>query len=385
MSVEPRAAESPIENMAVPFLDLGQPCRRLRSEFDEAIAGLIDRTAFIGGEAVASFESEFAAMCGARACVGVGNGTDAIQLTLEALGIGAGDEVITTPNTFIATAEAITHAGATLRLCDVQPDTHLISPGALEAAITDRTRAVIAVHLFGQPCDMDAIRSIADANGLHVIADAAQAHGARLGERRVGTLGQAACFSFYPGKNLGAFGDAGAVTSDDPDLIERIRCLANHGRASHTEHALAGMNSRLDAIQAAVLRIKLPHLEAWNTARREAAARYDVMFADCEQVVPVTQAAGSWGVYHLYVIQAPDRDGLLGHLRERSIGCGLHYRLPIHLTEAYEHLGLGEGSFPVAEALQSRIISLPMFPEITQEQQAEVVTAVKEFVNRSTG
>ncbi|MBN1478279.1 DegT/DnrJ/EryC1/StrS family aminotransferase [Candidatus Sumerlaeota bacterium] len=371
--------------MAVPFLDLGASVKALRAEFDAAISPLIDRTAFIGGEVVTAFEREFAAHCGARACVGVANGTDALQLTLEALGVGAGDQVITTPNTFIATAEAITRSGATLRLCDVRADTHLMDPEALRAAITDRTRAVIPVHLFGQPADMTAIRKIADSHGLHMIADAAQAHGAHLGERRVGTLANASCFSFYPGKNLGAFGDGGAVTSDDPDLAERIRCLANHGRASHTEHALVGMNSRLDAIQAAVLRVKLPHLNDWNEARRKAARRYDAMFEEVETVIPVSQAQGVQGVYHLYVVQVPDRDGLLEHLRSKGIGCGLHYRAPIHLTEAYAHLGLGEGTFPVAERLQAHIISLPMFPEITEGQQAEVVAAVKEFVSVSAG
>jgi dTDP-4-amino-4,6-dideoxygalactose transaminase len=365
--------------MPVPFLDLPAQYRSLREEIDAAIRAVIEKAAFIGGDAVKAFEKEFAALCGVRACAGVANGTDALALTLRALGVGAGDEVITVPNTFIATAEAVTLVGADLRLCDVREDTHLMDPAALAAAITPRTRAVIPVHLFGQPCDMDAIRRIADGHGLFVIEDAAQAHGALCRNRPVGSLGHAACFSFYPGKNLGAYGDGGAVVSDDPDLIERVRCLGNHGRSSHTEHALAGQNSRLDGIQAAVLRVKLRHLEAWNEARRAAAARYREMFGDMEEIAPVAEAPGMHGVYHLYVVQAPDRDGLVAHLRNRGIGCGLHYRLPLHLTEAYAHLELPRGSFPVAEALQARILSLPMFAEITPDQQGEVVEAVREF------
>lgn len=370
--------------MAVPFLDLRAQYLSLKPEMDAALQAVIDDTAFIGGDAVKEFEHEFAAACGARACVGVANGTDALALTLRALGVGPGDEVITTPNTFIATAEAISLAGAQVRLCDVRPDTHLMDPAALARAITPRTRAVIPVHLFGQPCDMPAIRRIADEHGLFVIEDAAQAHGAECMGRPVGSLGHAACFSFYPGKNLGAYGDAGAVVSDDADLIARIRCLGNHGRAGHTEHAMAGTNSRLDGLQAAVLRVKLPHLRAWNAARRAAAARYDALFADVEEVVPVAQAPGVVGVYHLYVVQVPDRDGLLAHLRSRGIGCGLHYRRPIHLTEAYAHLEIPPGTFPVAEALMARIISLPLYPEITPSQQEEVVDAVREFVGAPT-
>jgi dTDP-4-amino-4,6-dideoxygalactose transaminase len=369
--------------MPVPFLDLPAQLRKLQPEIESALQPLIAKGAFIGGDAVQEFEKEFAAHCGAAHCVGVANGTDALQLALEAMGIGAGAEVITTPNTFFATAEAITRAGAALRLCDVDRDTHLMDPAALEAAITPSTRAVIPVHLFGQPCDLGAIRAVAARHELRVVEDAAQAHGATWNGARVGSLGDAAGFSFYPGKNLGALGDAGAVTSSDAALIGRIRTLANHGRASHTEHAAVGMNSRLDALQAAALRIKLPHLDAWNAARREAATRYDALFGDVEEIRPVRQRPEAQGVYHLYVVEVPDRDGLLAHLRERGIGCGLHYRTPIHLTEAYAHLKIAAGTFPVAEKLQSRIISLPMFPEITEAQQVEVVDAVKAFVGVS--
>ncbi|NUP90918.1 MAG: DegT/DnrJ/EryC1/StrS family aminotransferase [Candidatus Sumerlaeia bacterium] len=365
--------------MAVPFLDLRAQYLSLRGDIDAAIQGIVDRTAFIGGEAIQQFEREFAAFCGAQACAGVGNGTDALQLVLEAMGIGPGDEVITVPNTFMATAEAITRSGATLRLCDVRPDTHLMDPEALARAITPKTKAVIPVHLFGQTCDMDAITAIARAHGLRIIEDAAQAHGAELRGRRPGTLGDAACFSFYPGKNLGAYGDAGAVVSNDAGLTSAVRCLANHGRASHTEHARIGTNSRLDGIQAAVLRAKLPHLNGWNQARRAAAKRYDPLLAEIG-ATPVTEAPGCTSVYHLYVVEVDDREGLMAHLRARDIGCGLHYRTPVHLTEAYRGLGLRPGAFPVAERLQSRIISLPIFPEITEAQQAEVVEAVAEFV-----
>ena len=350
-----------------PLVDLNAQYQSIKKEIDAAMGRVIKNSAFIGGSEVRQFEEEFAAFCGAEACVGVGNGTDALYLTLRALEIGPGDEVITVSHTFVATAEAITLAGARPVFVDISQDTMLMSPDALESAITSRTRAIIPVHLYGQPCDMDRISEIAGRHGLKVIEDAAQAHGARWRGQRVGTLGDVGCFSFYPGKNLGAYGDGGAVVSREPDLVSKIRMLANHGRREKYVHELEGVNSRLDGLQAAILRVKLAHMEAWNAARRAHAAQYMNILAETGIRLPAVKEHAE-PVWHLFVIRVLDRDQLRAELAEVGISTGVHYPLPLHRQPAFTYLGMSEGSLPVTEVVASEVLSLPMFPELTQEQ-----------------
>ena len=364
----------------IPLVDLKAQYAALRPDIDAAIARVIANTSFIMGPEVRAFEEAFAAYCQARYAVGVSSGTAAIELTLRALGVGPGDEVITTPFTFIATAEAISATGATPVFADIDPLTYNLSPAAVEAAITSRTRALLPVHLYGQPADTGALRAIAQRHGLALIEDAAQAHGAALHGRRVGSLGDAACFSFYPGKNLGGYGDGGAVTTDDEALAGRLRKLRDHGRASKYVHDELGYGHRLDALQAAILGAKLPHLDAANAARRRLAARYSELLADTDLVLPHAPA-GVAPVWHLYVVRTPQRDALLASLREQGIEAGIHYPLPLHLQPAYRALGLGPGSFPVAEAASQQVLSLPLFPELSEEQQERVAAALLASMN----
>ena len=356
----------------IPLVDLKVQYAALRPDIDATIARVIANTSFIMGPEVRAFEEAFAAYCQARYAVGVSSGTAAIELVLRALNIGPGDEVVTTPFTFIASAEAISAAGATPVFADIDPLTYNLSPAAVEAAITPRTRALLPVHLYGQPADMDALRAIAQRHGLFLIEDAAQAHGAEINGRRVGSLGDAACFSFYPGKNLGGYGDGGAVTTDDEALAGRLRKLRDHGRASKYVHDELGYGHRLDALQAAILGAKLPHLDAANTARRRLARGYAELLADTDLVLPYVpqDVTPAW---HLYVIRTPRRDDALAGLKTRGIEAGIHYPLPLHLQPAYRALGLGPGSFPVAEAASRQVLSLPLFPELSQEQQERVV------------
>ena len=363
----------------IAFVDLKAQYLSIKEEIDAAIARIIDHTAFVGGKEVADFESEFAAYCEAPHCVAVGNGTDALYLALRALGVGPGDEVVTVPNTFIATTEAIGLVGAKPVFVDAHPDTHLMDVSKLEAAVTARTRALLPVHLYGQPVDMDAVLEVARRHDLLVVEDCAQAHGARHRGKPVGTFGHAACFSFYPGKNLGAYGDGGAVVTSDASLADRISRLANHGRAEKYTHGMEGVNSRLDGIQAAVLRVKLRHLDAWNEGRRAVARTYDALLSKVPGVATPAVREGAEPVYHLYVVKVPDRDGLAAHLKARGIATGIHYPLPLHLQAAYADLGLGEGSFPVAEETSHHILSLPMFAELGEEGATRVAEAVAEY------
>ena len=362
----------------VPFLDLKAHHAPLRAEFDQAIGEVIESGAFAGGPFVAQFENEFAAFCGSRHAIGVGNGTDALWLALLACGIGPGDEVITVPNTFMATAEAITYSGASPVFVDVDQHTYTMDPALLEKARTPRTKAVIPVHLFGQVADMDPILSFGRKHGLFVIEDAAQAHGAEYKGRKAGSLGDAGCFSFYPGKNLGAFGEAGAVVTNDDKLQEKIRILRDHGQVRKYYHSMVGWNARMDAIQAAVLRIKLRHLEQANHRRRVHASQYDRLFQGLEEVKSPFEAAYGRHVYHIYPIRVRERNEIMRLLQEKGIGCGIHYPVPIHLQEAYRGLGYGRGAFPVSEQTCAEFISLPMFPELTQTQVKLVVDSVGE-------
>jgi dTDP-4-amino-4,6-dideoxygalactose transaminase len=364
----------------VPFLDLQTHHAPLRKEIDEAIAKVIDSCAFAGGPFVNEFETDFAQYCGAQHAIGVGSGTDALWLALLALGIGAGDEVITVPSTFMATAEAITYCGATPVFVDVDEETYTMDPRGLAAAITPRTKAIIPVHLFGQMADMDAVMAIAEEHGLFVIEDACQAHGAEYKGRKAGTIGDAGCFSFYPGKNLGAFGEAGAITTNDATLDKTIRVLRDHGQVRKYHHTMVGWNCRMDGIQAAVLGIKLRHLDRWNALRRAHANEYDVAFADIAEVVTPRVAPDRKHVYHVYAVRTQQRDEVMRNLNDAGIGCGIHYPIPVHLQEAYRSLGLGPGSFPVAELISREFVSLPLYPELTPAQIARVIEGVKTAV-----
>jgi dTDP-4-amino-4,6-dideoxygalactose transaminase len=366
--------------MKIPLVDLHAQYLGIKSDVDAAIARTIARSSFIGGEEVRSFEGEFAAYCDARACVGVANGTDALLLTLRALGVGPGDEVITVAHTFIATVEAISSTGAQPVFVDVTRDTMLMDPAALEGAITPRTRAIIPVHLYGQPCEMDRIMEVARRRGVKVIEDAAQAHGARWRGRRVGSLGDAACFSFYPGKNLGAYGDGGAVVSNDSALIGRIRMLANHGRVEKYVHEIQGVNSRLDGLQAAILRVKLRRLDEWNAARRAHAAQYAGALAERGMLPPVVHDDAE-SVWHLYAVRTPDRDRVQVRLREQGIETGVHYPLPVHRQPAYRDLGLAAGTLPFTERAAAEVLSLPMYPELTREQVDRVAATLPELAS----
>jgi dTDP-4-amino-4,6-dideoxygalactose transaminase len=366
--------------ITVPFLDLKSHRGPLRGEFIGAIQEVIDAAAFAGGPFVARFEADFAAYCDCPHAIGVGSGTEALWLTLLALGIRPGDEVITVPNTFSATAEAITYCGAKPVFVDVDERTYTMDPAALEEAITTRTKAIIPVHLFGQPADMDPILKVARKHGVYVIEDACQAHGAEYKGRKVGTLGDAACFSFYPGKNLGAFGEAGAVVTLDTALQETIRILRDHGQVCKYRHTMVGWNCRMDGIQAAILQIKLRFLDRGNQLRRSHAAYYDEVLDGTEEVVTPAQSACVRHVYHIYAIRVHDRDEVIQLLAEKGIGCGVHYPVPIHLQGAYRNLGYRPGAFPVAERCASEFVSLPMFPELSAAQVAMVAEGVKAAV-----
>jgi dTDP-4-amino-4,6-dideoxygalactose transaminase len=358
----------------IPLVGLFDQYQTIKPEIDAAIQNIITSSAFVGGEEVRRFETEFAAYCEARGCVGVGNGTDALYLTLRALGIGAGDEVITVAHTFIATSEAISMTGATPIFIDVTPDTMLMDPALIEQAITTSTKAIVPVHLYGQSCDMDAIMEIARKHGLKVVEDAAQAHGGRWRGQRVGSIGDAATFSFYPGKNLGAFGDAGAVVSQDESLIELIRMLANHGRLEKYTHKMEGVNSRLDGMQAAILRVKLRHLDEWNSRRRQIADAYMDQLTNRGMVLPKVHENAE-PVWHLFVIRARERERLQSLLKEDGIATGIHYPVPLHQQPAYEDRRASY-SLPVTERAAQEVLSLPMYPELSQEQIEAVCNAV---------
>lgn len=364
----------------VPFLDLRSHHAPILGEINEAIQEVINSCAFAGGPFVTAFEDAFAPYCGSRYSIGVASGTDALWLALLALGVGPGDEVITVPNSFMATAEAISYCGAKPVFVDVDARTYTMDPAQLSEALTARTKAIIPVHLFGQPADMDPILEFARKHGLYVIEDAAQAHGAEYKGRRVGTLGDAACFSFYPGKNLGAFGEAGAIVTNNAELQEKLRVLRDHGQVRKYYHTMIGWNGRMDGIQAAVLSIKLRHLEAGNERRRAHAAHYDLALSGVKEVLSPFASPAALHVYHVYAIRVQNRDAVMRQLTDFGVGCGIHYPVPIHLQEAYRSLGHQRGDFPIAEQCAAEFVSLPMFPELTTEQLEIVIQGVKRAV-----
>ena len=365
--------------MNIPFLDLGAAYRELQSEIDAAVARSLASGYYIGGPEVAAFEDEFASYCGATHSVGVANGLDALHLALRAMDVGPGDEVIVPSNTFIATWLAVSQCGATP--VPVEPDarTFNIDPARIEAAITPRTRVILPVHLYGQPADMDAILAIARKHVLRVLEDGAQAHGARYKGRRLGAHGDAVAWSFYPGKNLGAMGDGGAVTTNDARLADRIRVLRNYGSRAKYVHEVQGYNSRLDPLQAAILRVKLAHLDEWNARRSAIAARYQLGLVGCGLTLPDVP---TWAepVWHLYVVQHPQRDALQQKLREAGIGTLIHYPIPPHLQSAYAALGYDQGSFPVSENIHNEVISLPIGPSMSLSDAEQVIEAVRSSV-----
>ncbi|MBM3319428.1 MAG: DegT/DnrJ/EryC1/StrS family aminotransferase [Candidatus Eisenbacteria bacterium] len=366
--------------MSIPFVDLKAQLRSIEGEIRGAIDTILESTSFIGGKPVAEFETAFASYVGARFAVGTSSGTSALQLALVSCGIGRGDEVITVPNTFIATTEAITQAGASVRFVDVEPEFYNMDPNALEDAITPKTRCILPVHLFGQPADMGPILEIAEKRGLVVIADCAQAHGAHYQGKKLGSLGRAVCYSFYPGKNLGAYGDAGALVTNDEEVASHVRLMVDHGRVEKHDHTIEGFNHRLDAIQAAILSVKLRHLEGWLEKRRRAAALYKEKLQGLPLVLP-KEGEGRRHVYHLFVVLSEERDRLRERLAEKGIATGLHYPIPVHLLKAYRHLGHRPGSFPRAERVASQGLSLPMYAELTEAQIDEVAGALREALH----
>lgn len=353
--------------MQVPFVDLKAQYMAIKNEIDQAISSVIYDSAYIGGKYVRQFEEKFAEYCRTKYCVSVGNGTDAIYIVLRALGIGKGDEAITVANSFIATSEAITMTGAGVVFVDCDPKTHNIDPKKVNAAITPRTKAIVPVHLYGRPADMVALEIIAEKHGLFLVEDAAQAHGAQLQGRRVGTFGKAACFSFYPGKNLGAYGDGGAIVTNDENLAAACRMIANHGRVKKYDHEFEGINSRLDGLQAAILCVKLKYLENWTDSRRMNAALYRTLLDGSGIVTPI-EREDERHVYHLFVIRVSNREDVEANLARHGISTGIHYPIALPNLAAYKYLGFHPGDFPVAMKFSGEILSLPMFPELTQDQ-----------------
>jgi dTDP-4-amino-4,6-dideoxygalactose transaminase len=365
--------------MAVPYADLQLQYQSIKSEIDGAVAAVIRDSAFIRGPYVDAFEREFAAAVDARHCISCANGTDALYIAMAALKVKPGDEVITTAHSWISTSAMITHAGATPVFCDTDAQTFTIDPAGIESAITPRTVGIIPVHLYGQPADMDAIMAIARRHKLWVIEDCAQAHLARFGDQQIGTFGDAATYSFYPGKNLGAMGDAGAIVTGRSDLAERMAMLARHGGLVKHQHQIEGINSRLDGLQAAILSAKLPHLPRWTKARQAAAAVYDAGLNQIENVGVPQVASNRTHVYHLYTIQHPQRDKLAAHLSANGVQTAINYPVALPFLEAYRRFGHRPEQFPNAHRHQGRILSLPMFAEITAQQQNTVVDLIRAF------
>ena len=365
--------------MSVPMVDLRAQYARIRREIDAAVARVVESGQFIHGEDCGLLEREFAAYCGVAHACGVANGTDALTLALRAHGIGPGDEVVTVANTFIATAEAILQNGARPVFVDVEPRTFTMDPELLERAISPRTRLILPVHLYGHPADMKAINEIAGRHGLPVLEDAAQAHGAEADGKRAGALGHAACFSFYPVKNLGAYGDAGMVVSDDGAFVARVRELANHGEIRKYEHRVLGTNSRLDTLQAAILRVKLRHLDQWTGERRERAAAYAAALTGEPSIVLPHERPWARSAWHLFTIRTSDRDGLKARLQRQGIATAVHYPRPIHLQPALDGLGVRLGDLPVSERLSREVLSLPLYPEMPLEAVALVAAEVRDF------
>jgi dTDP-4-amino-4,6-dideoxygalactose transaminase len=368
--------------MEIPFLDLKAHHEPLLREFTAVISEVIESGAFAGGPFVEKFERDFAAFCATRHGVGVGSGTEALWFALLACGVAPGDEVITVPNTFMATAEAISFCGAKPVFVDVDELTYTINPSLIDRAITPRTKAIIPVHLFGQMADMDGVMEVAQKYGLAVIEDACQAHGAMCKGQKAGSIGHAGCFSFYPGKNLGAFGEAGAIVTNDREVAQKVKVLRDHGQVKKYHHSMVGWNGRMDGLQAAVLRVKLSHLAKNNEHRRENARAYDSHFTGLQNLRLPVEAPDRSHVYHIYAIRVKDRERLRQYLSEKNIGCAIHYPVPIHRQQAYNFLGLGVGSFPIAERCADEFLSLPMFPELSSKQIDYVATEVKTWLAR---
>ncbi|MFO7965256.1 MAG: DegT/DnrJ/EryC1/StrS family aminotransferase [Desulfobacterales bacterium] len=375
--------------MNVPFLDLKAQHNGIRMEIDKAIQQVLDETAFFGGPFVADFEREFADFCGCGHCVGVGSGTEAIWLALKALEVGPGDEVITTPNTCIATVEAISMCGARPIFVDIEEQSYTMDPQRLKDYLQFRNRnaerrksikAVIPVHMFGQMADMASIMEIAHSEDLFVVEDACQASGAQFRGRSAGSFGDAGCFSFYPGQNLGAFGEAGAVVTDNMKIAETVAMLRDHGQAAKHHHVRIGWNSRMDGLQGAVLRVKLNYLSIWNEARREKAALYNLLLEDAKNIIRPHECPDARHIYHIYAIRAKNRDRLMSELNERGIQCGIHYPTPVHLTEACKFMGYIEDNFSVTETCAKELISLPMYPDLKNDQIDLVCRELKKML-----
>jgi len=367
--------------MNVPFLDLKAQYVTIKDDISAGLQEVLDNSSFAGGPMVEKFENQFALFCHCDYAIGTGNGTDALWMALLGLGIGPGDEVITSTSTFIATAEAISFCGAKPVFVDIDEQTYNIAPSLIEDAITSKTKAIIPVHLFGQPADMDTILEIARKHSIFVIEDACQAHGAEYKKRIAGSMGDAGCFSFYPGKNLGAYGEAGAVVTNNNELADRLRMFRDHGQKKKYYHAIVGWNARMDGFQGAVLGAKLPHLPAWTDARRKNAALYNSLLSTVEKIITPYEAEYVKHVYHIYAIRTPDRDTFIEEMAHKGISCGIHYPVPLHLQEAYHDLGYREGDFPVAEKCSREFVSLPMYPELPEQSIRYVAEKIMEFHN----
>jgi dTDP-4-amino-4,6-dideoxygalactose transaminase len=368
--------------MNIPLVDLKAQYSLIKPEIDAAIQRVIDNSSFILGAEVRSFEEEFAEFCEAKYTIGVSSGTDALHLVLRALDVGPGDEVITTPFTFIATAEAISMCGARPVFVDIDPATYNLDPSRIEASITSRTKALLPVHLYGQPADMDPLLALAKKYNLRVVEDAAQAHGSRYKGKSVGTMGDAACFSFYPGKNLGAYGDAGAVVTNDAELMEKIRMLRDHGRRDKYEHLIAGFGNRIDALQAAILRVKLPYLKEWNLRRQEIAQRMCELI-DCEDIIKPYVPDWADPVWHIFAVRVKDRDQIRNYLKKEGIGAGVHYPIPLHLQLAYKDLVHRDGRLLNSEEASKEVLSLPIYPELREEHLIYIGNHLLQIVDKS--
>ncbi len=366
-------------NIKVPYLDLKAQYQSIKPEIDAAIARVLESCQFALGPEVAAFEQEFAAYCATSECIALNSGTSALHLALLAAGIGPGDEVITVPFTFVASVAAILYTGARPVLVDIDSGSFTMDPSAIEAAVTPRTKAILPVHLYGQPADMDPLMEIARRHGLVVIEDAAQAHGAKYKGRPAGSIGHMACFSFYPGKNLGAYGEGGAVTTSNADYARRVRMLRDWGQDRKYHHLLRGFNYRMEGFQGAILRVKLRHLEKWTEARRTIVKKYNELLANSGVETP-REMPYARHVYHVYTLRADDRDGLQSALAAEGIQTGIHYPVPVHLQPAYADLGYGAGAFPCAEAAAKQVLSLPLYPELSSQAVAEVAEAVRKAV-----
>lgn len=365
--------------MKIPFVDLKAQYKTIKNEIDEAIQSVIDETAFIKGKYVEKFEREYADKYGVKHCIGVANGTDAIYVSLKALGIGPGDEVITVANSWISTSETISQAGARPVFVDIDPDYYTIDHRLIGDKITTKTRAIIPVHLFGQPAEIEKIKNICKAHNLHLIEDCAQAHFAEYKSGKVGTFGVAGTFSFFPGKNLGAYGDAGAIITNDDDFAMKARMYANHGALIKHKHEIEGINSRLDGMQAAILSVKLKHISEWNNKRLENSILYNKLLTGVDEIVIPRIRENVKQVFHLYVIRAANRGALQKHLAEKGISTGIHYPTPLPLLPAYSYLDHTPSDFPIASDYMDKILSLPMFPELTEQQIKYISNSIKEF------